>query len=74
MVIKGLDAEHGTLADYVGGTVLSDGTVAMILDTAALAVKAKVANDTVTDDIWEEPEQQSIIMVVDDSITVRKCK
>jgi len=71
IVIKPIGAQFGTVDSVSGATILGDGSVVMILDMAAIArintdlqpIDLPVSNDT---------EDRLVVMVVDDSITVRK--
>ena len=73
IVVKSVGAQLSTVRWVSGGTILSDGRVALILDVHALARMA-AAQTLVT---MEKPTESTAapdvtVMVVDDSITVRK--
>ncbi|MFO7594668.1 MAG: Hpt domain-containing protein [Pseudomonadota bacterium] len=77
IVVKSLGPQLSTLQDLAGATILADGSVALILDMPSLIRRGlarksgknieleAVANVTTLD-------REPTIMVVDDSITVRK--
>ncbi len=75
IVIKSLGSQLSILQDIGGATILADGSVALIIDMPSL-IRRGVAHRsrgeevavTTTEVITKEP----LIMVVDDSITVRK--
>ena len=79
IVVKSVGPQISTVRAISGATILSDGSVALILDVGAL-VYMDVAKSIVQSD--EDGAQQSVeqaaekgpttVMVVDDSITVRK--
>ncbi|HEY0722372.1 MAG TPA: Hpt domain-containing protein [Gammaproteobacteria bacterium] len=73
IVVKSLGPQLSTLQDISGATILADGNVALIIDLPALirrglARRGGVKPVEVTTKVATEPT----IMVVDDSITVRK--
>lgn len=76
IVIKSLGTQLSTLQDIAGATILADGSVALIIDMPSL-IRRGVAHKSkgeiapvvpITEAVAKEP----LIMVVDDSITVRK--
>jgi len=71
IVVKSIGSQLGNVSWFTGGTILADGSVAMILDLNAL-VRLDSSHQVAIP--VEEEEQVSAIsvMVVDDSITVRK--
>ena len=76
IVVKPLGAQVGSINGIAGGTILGDGRVALILDVPAL-VRMVAAVHGLPEVHKEQPVEpsQSInarIMVVDDSITVRR--
>jgi chemosensory pili system protein ChpA (sensor histidine kinase/response regulator) len=73
IVVKSVGAQLSSVRWISGGTILADGRVALILDVSAL-VRMDVVHSTqsVKDVLAAKPEQQIKVMVVDDSITVRK--
>ena len=76
IVIKSLGSQLSTLQDIAGATILADGSVALIIDMPSLirrgmAHKSKAEVAPVIP-ITETMAKEPLIMVVDDSITVRK--
>ncbi len=75
VVVKSLGKQVGSVRWITGGTILADGRVALILDLAALV--RMDATHTAPIRAPAEPTQKRVeervrVMVVDDSITVRK--
>jgi len=76
IVVKPLASQFSQAQGISGATILGDGNVALILDIAWIArlIQMRASNDAVV--ISELPEENSddeaTIMVVDDSITIRK--
>ncbi len=74
IVVKSVGPQISTVRGVSGATILGDGSVVMILDVAALlrGGTATVLNEV--EDMFRQPVQSSgtTVMVVDDSITVRK--
>jgi chemosensory pili system protein ChpA (sensor histidine kinase/response regulator) len=75
IVVKSVGPQLSTVRWFTGGTILGDGRVALILDISALvrmdAAKTKVDREVeVTTAV--ETSTGARVMVVDDSITVRK--
>jgi chemosensory pili system protein ChpA (sensor histidine kinase/response regulator) len=71
IVIKPVGAQLSTVDCISGATILGDGSVVMILDMAAVA--RMNANVQLTEaPLVQEDESRLVVMVVDDSITVRK--
>ncbi len=75
IVVKSVGPQLSTVRWFTGGTILADGRVALILDISALvrmdAAKTKVDKE-VEVPAAVEAQTGTRIMVVDDSITVRK--
>ncbi len=70
VVVKSIGAQLSGVRWFTGGTILADGKIALLLDVNAL-----VRSDVVTQApiVRQEEEAAGItVMVVDDSITVRK--
>ncbi len=70
VVVKSIGAQLSGVRWFTGGTILADGKIALLLDVNAL-----VRSDVVTQApiVKQEEEAAGItVMVVDDSITVRK--
>ncbi len=75
IVIKPLGTQLAAVRWFTGGTILADGSVALILDSMALAradALQQTAAETDVPAVAEESSPGVTIMVVDDSITVRK--
>ncbi len=71
IVIKPVGAQLSTVDCISGATILGDGSVVMMLDMAAVArMNARARLPEVP--VVTEQESRLVIMVVDDSITVRK--
>ena len=71
IVIKPVGTQFSTVDCVSGATILGDGSVVMILDMAAVArmnVRAQLPEVQVA----QPAESRLVVMVVDDSITVRK--
>ncbi|MCP4992819.1 MAG: response regulator, partial [Gammaproteobacteria bacterium] len=76
VVVKSVGPQLGTVRWISGGTILGDGRVALILDLTAL-VRTDVAHApapeiATIEETNLEPGAGRLVMVVDDSITVRK--
>lgn len=75
IVVKSVGKQIGSVRWITGGTILVDGTVALILDVLALvrqvATKSAPAKKA-TGVVSIRPSERLKVMVVDDSITVRK--
>ena len=74
-VVKSVGAQISTVRGVSGATILGDGRVVLILDPAAMLRRAAAADITGRElaDISEPDTVRAItVMVVDDSITVRK--
>ena len=75
IVVKPVGSQLSTISWLSGGTILADGRVALIVDLIAL-VRLGVANALTTPETAGvrqiAAEQSRTVMVVDDSITVRK--
>ncbi len=77
IVVKSVGAQISTVRWISGGTILADGRVALILDVSALVRvhmvhAASAAADSTMVEFKEEDIKPVQVMVVDDSITVRK--
>lgn len=81
IVVKSLGPQFASVQGVSGATVTGDGTVVVILDAHALLRKhaallarpeTPLLQDIATTSGREEPEAQRLVMVVDDSVTVRK--
>lgn len=79
IVVKTLGMQFSSVSGVSGATVMGDGSVVVILDPHAL-MREKLAlgmpNATLLDPTetpyGRDNEQESVVMVVDDSVTVRK--
>ncbi|MCG7986110.1 MAG: Hpt domain-containing protein [Candidatus Thiodiazotropha weberae] len=74
VVVKNLGKQVGSVRWITGGTILADGRVALILDLAALVrMDATHAAPIMRPETEQKKlEERLRVMVVDDSITVRK--
>ncbi len=68
-VVKNIGPQLARIAGISGATVLGDGRVALILNPFQLAERAP---QLPVEEEAEEVEQGALVMVVDDSLTVRK--
>ncbi|MFC3608317.1 Hpt domain-containing protein [Stutzerimonas tarimensis] len=80
IVVKGLGPQFAAVPGISGATILGDGRVVVILDLVA-TIRAQQARQVLTDRHWldgddaddeAEGERPTLVMVVDDSVTVRK--
>jgi len=73
IVVKSVGPQLSSISWFSGGTILADGRLALILDMGALVRVATVHQSVSEPQVEEAPEPEGIkVMVVDDSITVRK--
>ncbi|PIF49935.1 chemosensory pili system protein ChpA (sensor histidine kinase/response regulator) [Pseudomonas sp. 29] len=74
IVVKSLGAQFAAVQGVSGATILGDGRVVLILDLLApiRAMQARIAQTPTLPDIDSEPHKPLLVMVVDDSVTVRK--
>jgi len=74
IVVKSLGPQLSTLQDLAGATILADGSVALIIDMPSLIRRglARKGGEAVAEVTERREEREPIVMVVDDSITVRK--
>ena len=70
-VMKNTGPQVARIPGIVGATVLADGRIALILNPFALAERAPLRVDLLEEG-EAEVEQPPLVMVVDDSLTVRK--
>jgi chemosensory pili system protein ChpA (sensor histidine kinase/response regulator) len=70
VVVKSIGAQLSGVRWFTGGTILADGKIALLLDVNALVRSDVVTQATIVEQ--EEEAQGITVMVVDDSITVRK--
>ncbi|MBT8430854.1 MAG: response regulator, partial [Gammaproteobacteria bacterium] len=72
IVVKSIGAQLSTVRWFTGGTILADGQIALILDVNSL-VRMDSAQPLAAESMAEGPVTKGVsVMVVDDSITVRK--
>jgi len=73
IVVKSVGPQISTVRGVSGATILGDGRVVMILDVAALLRGGANVLDQVNDIVQQSVRTEGLtVMVVDDSITVRK--
>ncbi|MET0067755.1 MAG: Hpt domain-containing protein [Candidatus Thiodiazotropha sp.] len=75
VVVKSLGKQVGSVRWITGGTILADGRVALILDLAALVRMDATHTAPIrmpVEQAQKRVEERVRVMVVDDSITVRK--
>ena len=74
IVVKSLGPQFAAVQGVSGATILGDGRVVLILDLLApiRAMQARLAQEQTATEIDSEPHKPLLIMVVDDSVTVRK--
>ena len=79
VVVKNIGAQMSRVVGIAGATVLGDGKVVLILNPVALASRAPVVSVSVQsaipvapEPVASEMENLPTVMVVDDSLTVRK--
>ncbi len=77
IVVKSLGPQLSTLQDLAGATILADGSVALIIDMPSLIRHGLAKREVQKEAPGEQVEAAAVsaeplVMVVDDSITVRK--
>ena len=77
VVVKTLGPQFSDVGGISGATVLGDGSVVIILDCMALVRSYGASIDVVATPVAEDPAPESdnkvrTVMIVDDSVTVRK--
>lgn len=74
IVVKSLGAQFAAVQGVSGATILGDGRVVLILDLLApiRAMQARIVQPPTLPEIDSEPQKPLLVMVVDDSVTVRK--
>ncbi len=74
IVVKSLGPQFAAVQGVSGATILGDGRVVLILDLLApvRAMQARAPQRPVSHDVEVEPQRPLLVMVVDDSVTVRK--
>jgi chemosensory pili system protein ChpA (sensor histidine kinase/response regulator) len=71
IVVKSLGPQFAGVGGISGATILGDGSVVVILDLVAL-IRAQTAPNIANGDAAGAEERPTCVMVVDDSVTVRK--
>ena len=75
VVVKSIGPQFNEVTGISGASILGDGSVVVILDLAAL-LRSSYESDIESEAVVEEPvkgiERVRTVMVVDDSVTVRK--
>jgi chemosensory pili system protein ChpA (sensor histidine kinase/response regulator) len=77
IVVKPVGHQIGMVRGIAGATILADGRVVLILEMSALVVgeslfKAAEVDETVEQEHEVQKSEERTVMVVDDSITIRK--
>ncbi len=74
VVVKNAGPQYARMVGYSGATVLGDGEIVLILNPVALAARSPVVegDDTPLRVATPAVPTQPLVMVVDDSLTVRK--
>ncbi|KJZ65640.1 Hpt domain-containing protein [Pseudomonas fluorescens] len=74
IVVKSLGPQFAAVQGLSGATILGDGRVVLILDLLApiRAMQARVPQQPVAQEAEVEPHKPLLVLVVDDSVTVRK--
>jgi len=70
IVVKNLGGHLGRIPIYAGATIRADGQVVLLLDLVGISYYESVV--TISDTVASESQTLPTIMVVDDSLTVRK--
>ncbi|HEU5436402.1 MAG TPA: response regulator, partial [Telluria sp.] len=71
VVVKNIGPQLARMAGIAGATVMGSGDIVLILDPVALA-RQEVPESPDAGSTMEAPAPQPVIMVVDDSLTVRR--
>jgi chemosensory pili system protein ChpA (sensor histidine kinase/response regulator) len=73
IVVKTLGPQFSSIPGVSGATILGDGRIVVILDAAALIrAKPEIARTYAVVESAESNDERTFVMVVDDSITVRR--
>ncbi|WP_248739943.1 Hpt domain-containing protein [Pseudomonas sp. MWU12-2029] len=74
IVVKSLGPQFAAVQGVSGATILGDGRVVLILDLLApiRAMQARLPQRPAGHEIESEPQKPLLVLVVDDSVTVRK--
>jgi chemosensory pili system protein ChpA (sensor histidine kinase/response regulator) len=70
IVVKGIGPQLARVPGVTGATVLADGSIVLIVNPVALAQRARLAPERAA--APAQPAALAVVMVVDDSLTVRK--
>jgi chemosensory pili system protein ChpA (sensor histidine kinase/response regulator) len=74
IVVKSLGPQFGAVQGVSGATILGDGRVVLILDLLApiRAMQTRQPQQPAHAELESEPQKPLLVLVVDDSVTVRK--
>ncbi len=72
VVVKSIGTQLAGVRWFTGGTILADGKIALLLDMNAVVRSAAMAQAAPVEQLPQEEAEGITVMVVDDSITVRK--
>jgi chemosensory pili system protein ChpA (sensor histidine kinase/response regulator) len=74
IVVKSLGPQFAAVQGLSGATILGDGRVVLIVDLLApiRSLQAQVAQRALVQEAEPEPHKPLLVLVVDDSVTVRK--
>ncbi|MGB5396991.1 MAG: Hpt domain-containing protein, partial [Gammaproteobacteria bacterium] len=72
IVVKPVGLQIGLVRGIAGATILADGRVVLILEMSALVVGESLFKQVREDVVVPVPVAETTVMVVDDSITIRK--
>jgi len=74
IVVKSLGPQFAAVQGLSGATILGDGRVVLILDLLApiRAMQTRMPQRPMTQEVEAEPHKPLLVLVVDDSVTVRK--
>ncbi|MBV1907285.1 MAG: response regulator, partial [Pseudomonadales bacterium] len=72
IIVKSLGQQFAGVGGLSGATILGDGSVVVILDVISLIAGHRAETKISIPEVDEEETQNRCVMVVDDSVTVRK--
>jgi chemosensory pili system protein ChpA (sensor histidine kinase/response regulator) len=72
IVVKNVGPQLARMAWMAGATVLADGGIVLIVNAVTLAQRARLATERGAAPTPTQPAALTVVMVVDDSLTVRK--
>jgi len=72
IVVKNIGPQLARVAGVSGATVLADGSIVLIFNPVTLAQRARLAPERAAAPAGAQPAAMPLVMVVDDSLTVRK--